>query len=1538
MQKAQVYIDSAGKIATSTTGVLLTADKIAEMAKGNLLEAISLMSRLQMEGNISTATMQKMFTGRHFTEAQAVLRAVGGDWKKFNEVFAQGVNYQQDYAKQMMNVNNELAKLKNNMLALGQSKGYLNTLVSGTAIGINNILEDNEGASKTIFEVLSNVVGLGLQFGVLAKGLSLVVAGIGALTAPIALVAGAITGGIYAWQRYSVSTREAQIITQSMLDVMSNSERVITKFAYTSDVATSSLEELKRMSAEIKEGGFVSDVMTQSSYSIAGLLGKTDKLGESLLSLKKIFEDLGTGINIEAHKTVIDKLTNQGKEAETSYKNEMAGLSGRLLSTAVDLKGDLYKDELKSVIDEAVKNIGKDVTVKIDGKQIELKLDTVENLNKYLNALAKPIIPEHEGTLDFSKITRNEEGTVENATKYYDKMKEITDNLEKEKESMGKTIDALNKSRDDALGVIKNNRVEIAKERLEIYKEYGKIFVDGKELFGEQAFEFITKDSFGDEKEALDNFSQSLKEFKSIHGDGFDFSAKGAMEYAIEVMGYLENRRQITAEIALLEQQILIAQQTGTTGSDIGLLSDRLAVLTKLRAQTDEFIENAKTQKRYEIDLANAKKNTNEYTFKYKNFLKESLDLELERLKIGKTSGQQAVLEYEYKLKQLEVNKEIAEEELKSAKAMSLKNLGGLSNLNATRENLRKLQAERDLLTASTFQTGESGKANKDKLTQLDAVMSAMVKVLEIEEKITLAPLQEFNKISDAFPKTLDTIVSALNDSRLPNMNIWKSMLTLRDEDLQESIDKVSEIFNKQITSDNIDMSIQEQVNKVLQAKRKTKDAQGQKAIEEATLEYVKQVELLNDMNDLKKDMLNKDKKMLEYYQQMNKPYEQTGNFFSTLGSIFKDDNLGQLGDMFTQFADLNSSFQAGDLGKVDFGSMFKDGKFDTQGFGKLMESAEAFMSLGQLGGSFMGGLFGNGQAGGELGSIGGMIGGMFGPMGAVAGSMLGGALGGLFGGDSEKDQAKAQKKTEEANRLYQENTNALNKLANNMANLNSGIDSLNSSLLSSFSQIPTFDKLNSVTDALKEMNKTLISSRDFGSVAYQITKSKKSGGGLFSKSQTVQWTETHEKTLQDMLNQYGFKGSIYDMDSKQLQNFADWLEDVKLGEQSNVEGMAQLIQDYADAMNKMEDNINDFFYDATMEGFSGISSLAQEELKLQLTDFYKNLGITIDEEMQSEIDKLAEQMSIMVTIMKDVRGEFLDVWRETGTSAGEAFVSSMKPYMDSLLGNISQVYYDVYFSNVTESLEDSFKKISEELVELKKQGANLNWDDVGGKLAGEFDKVLSAIISAKQESESFNEIIMQLQKQAIEAGLSLSELFELGLVSNTQGEVLETFKDAVLSDQDDGALTAIGDFMGDKIGKALSEKLMDNLFSSQILEFSNQLDSVLSGELKFSQLAGLMSQANAIGIGMEQSRLQLEAILAGFDFSADVNYTTDSSRVEYSSGTSQQNTYVYNISSAINASNVIESDSIQSLADELLDMLIEKLRVDKGVDITKNY
>ena len=796
----------------------------------------------------------------------------------------------------------------------------------------------------------------------------------------------------------------------------------------------------------------------------------------------------------------------------------------------------------------------------------------------------------------------------------------------------------------------------------------------------------------------------------------------------------------------------------------------------------------------------------------------------------------------------------------------------------------------------------------------------------------------------------------------ISTLNPYEQMFSFSGKNITEYKQRIQEIFDAQknevweaydLGNITIDEAVVSTYNELLSLKQMMvteegklqlikqlglKDDEDGLTAQQQLMVYLEQIEKkYDDISSQKENELKKEKELLEIERYRLKVYSNMGQVIGKLGDTFNSELLGNLSGVFDSISvlternkDQSKSF------KWNFEGMNWD-KISVE-LSKAFESAFDHMSSGSAIGSFVGGIVGGTRGGQQMGTLAGLATGLYGgfdpatSMVIQAGTSL---IGGLFD-KSGDDQAEAERRTKEANKIYNKNTEALQQLSQRMSELSGGVDSLNSSLISSFSKIPTVGNLNRVTDAMTSMYKTMEKTRIFEDVAYQVTKTKKSKGFFGIGGGSTSWTETIEVSVQEMLDKYGFKGAIEDMTTDQLRAFSTWLDDYDMGDSDNFSVLADAIEDYAEALDKMEQNIENFFYDTTMESFEGISSLQQEELRQQIEDFYKNLGLQIDDAMLEQIDKLAEEMSVMITIMQDVRGEFINSWRNSGVDAGKAFVGAMKPYVDAMLTNISQIYYDVYFSDINKQLEDEFKSLSEKLVELKKQGQDLDWSSVAGELSDSFGDVINIINATKEETESFNSILLELQKQALESGLSLSEIFELGLTTGTQNTVIETFKEALSSSEADSAFTAIGEMVGDTIGEALVNKLIDNMMGEKILEFSSLLDKAVSGSLSFDSLAGLANEAMSVGLMMSTEAQRLEAIKDMFNFDKDITYQNQDNSIEYQTGVSTSVNNYYTISSEISAGAIIESDSVERLADNLLDVMLEKLKVDKGIDLKK--
>lgn len=955
-----------------------------------------------------------------------------------------------------------------------------------------------------------------------------------------------------------------------------------------------------------------------------------------------------------------------------------------------------------------------------------------------------------------------------------------------------------------------------------------------------------------------------------------------------------------------------------------------------------------------------ARKNSNKYTLESINFSKQQYELELALEKIGKTKGQQVALEYEYRLKTLKANKEISSQELKDAKSALSKRTGGVGG-NIVQEMLKTDPADIKRLEelgkkyTALFPKEMIGDAGKQASETQKAIIAYIKSAIDDKKAYQDIGVNLANSIDEAI-KNIST------------MNPFEKLYEYSAQYISDYKNKIQEAYSSQ--KDEVwkayglgDMSVDDALLTTYEELRLAKESLldvdlKQQIIKKLNLEdekqldiYVKELEQkYSDIVKQKDAEISKNEQLLKLEQQRLNVYNNIGSVMSKLGSVSNSESLSNLGEVFSSFGEV-SKFMAdskNDFKWADITSEITNGiqngldKVDTDklsaNLSNAFSSALEHMNMGSSIGNFIGGITGGGQSSTIAGTLAGLGTGLVGSltsgqsMAIQAGASL---IGGLFD-SSSSDQAEADKKTKESNKLYNKNTEALQDLADRMSSLSGGVDSLNSSLISAFSKIPTVSNLNNVTDALTSMYNTMNKTRIFNDVAYQVTKTKKSKGFLGIGGGSTSWTETIEVSVQEMLNKYGFEGAIEDMTSDQLRAFSKWLDNFDMGDSDNFSILADAIEDYAESLDTMEKNIEKFFYDTTMESFEGISSLQQEELRQQIEDFYKDLGLQIDDAMSAQIDALAQQMSVMVTIMQDVRGQFVSNWREMGTDAGKTFVQSMSPYIDAMLTNISQIYYDVYFSDINDQLEEEFKTLSEKLVELKRQGQSLNWDNVAKELSSSFGDVISIINATKDETESFNTILLELQKQALESGLSLSEIFDLGLATGTQQTVIDTFKDALSSSEADSAFTAIGDMVGETIGEALVNKMIDNMMSDKILEMSAQLDKIVSGNLSFDNLAGLASDAMSVGLMMSQESQRLSAIKDLFDWDKDITYQNENNTIEYQTGSSTQSVYNYYLTSTVDAGAVVESDSVERLADELLDIMLEKLKTDKGIDLRK--
>lgn len=1507
--KGSVTIGSLTKNASIVKALgkdtLFTADALQKATQINALATHEMLSKMVEQETLQLGTLRSMFTGRHYTEITLLYNLMNGSMDNFIQTIGKGANYLRDFDKQMFNINNQMKEFKN------QSFQTMNDSITGMSeslAGLLMIINETKGAGTLV----ANLLKLGTvltSFVAIVKVLSVVgtkiasMGGMGSIFGFGMLAAHPVVAGITA-VGFAIGVllnqyRKLRIEVEDRIDMGLNIAKAINQ----SDITTQTLEAEIKTIKQLNSQRFEDDGLNKMNVSLLNIFSSSADVLENFKKLKQAQEAIsGTDYDllekeyqkkIDTMKTLKEDLVQSREKSIDTAKSKEAYsyLRGIGLEQAEELF-DFYRNPDKKL---TIKN-SQGIDEQVGLTRANYAIYTSQ---KYGTSALNAQQISHL----FLDLKNTKEGKLQG--KLISEIKKISDNLPKD---ALKNLQTANQAKDTFATSVNQLKIKDAKE---LFQETRMIIDYTQDKGGEPV---LLKD-----KEAFTRLltNSYIDEGVITEDDRAEFEKSFA-----EIITQIIKEGSIKGYQDLLSQAgtaLAITFKEGKKGDGSSKIAkEYLGNVIKTGQVKYNYREQQKSQK---VDM------------KYESFAKEDLSLEEALLKVGKSKAQQDIISYQYKLKQLEVNKELLVDEKESFSQRLKTSFGADSSLT------QKLLSG-DLSTVSAKAKEEFGKGNTANYQLLVDYAKVLYNIADANQNMNILPLERQAEVIKGitstftdYAKILETTIDLQGGSIITPLQIKSQGIV---SSLAQSKTVFSKAYGMNTTGVNWQNLATSEYGKLTDDQETLRDKQANglqidddllKSIEKRKAKLEDILEIMGLINDQEQNSLDLQAKKMSILG-------VTGNLLSQLGSSTGVDAISNLGNVFSTFQSSSKTlgenqFDFSSLQGQSFTEMFQSGNLSN-----MMNTAGAGMQMGSAVGSMLGG----GQSSQSGASIGGAIGSIGGPMGMAIGSVAGSVLGKVFAGDDKTEEAAAYNK--EQAKLYQDNTEALQTLSTNMSNLSSGMSSLTSSLITSLAKIPTNQKLGNATSAMSTLEKTMLDSADFGSAAYQVTHKKSGKSGFMGIGATADtyWTETVKMNVNSLMKKYGYYGKFEDWSTDQMGEFADYLDKLDMGDSDNFSVLATAITDYANALDKVNDSVDTIFTQSTLEGFEGISSIAEESIRTQLEDFYTNLGIQIDTGLEAQIDELVKELSTAVSVTQDIRSNFLSSWVELGGSAGEAFQTSVQPYMEDVLNNASQIYYDVYFSGINTKMEDDFKALSEQMVELKRKGGALDWEDVTTAIDDSFSDLLTSMSASTQLKDGFNDILIGLQDVALERGLDIGDMLNLGILTTVQTDLIDNFKQAILSKDDNGALTSVGNYLGDLVGKALSDKIIKSVYSDSILQFSDKLDNVLAGNLQFSSVAGLLNNATSLGVELEQERLKMEAITSLFDFDKDINYSNQESDITYSSGVSQSVVNNYNLSASVNAGNVIESDSIEALVESTLDSIIEKLKIDKGIDITKNY
>lgn len=1615
--------------ALGTNSNVLNADVLSQLAKKDLPLAIELMSKLKVEGVLTSQTLQKMFTQRHALDLEVLLGQVNGDISNLVSNITQGKDYVADFEAQMFTMTNQLQLFKQNLEHISaDGMYYLGDALTGVVYAFNQLVANNPESylddvagffakvAGTVVFLGKTLLTVGVSFGQLNHYFHAHIKG---WRDALNFVGGTLKSFISSWISW------VGIVATSVSFIYYKVKKMQEEFIQSNLKFVQTYESINNSISSIRANMDKINLNKNAEYTVEF---------KTLIELAFSENDLQKKI-----KELLDKQQDALKNS-TEYKMKIK-LATEIEANTKESEAKIreYKEKQLDILDKIEKEYyGTSNVTKInygwslDSKNTKIALDYMraymKNEQGIIEELSKAYSKLNEGKiLDLNTATKI---VAEFSTKGKGKIKAFTDELikldEQVKENstkmqeytkeLGDFQDASNGGK-KALELLANTLNEdlaksgkyfdpITNKLYDISKNTEEVYDLFKKAFDEDYTLYLDTEGLEEAKAQLDAINSALQNAVGVHHSTLMFTKivtekvikdkeekleymkkHGKVNYDDSLKFVLSNKKNQKIDYDTLQEVSRYSKFVQSTYNEIAGLEYRLKH-TKDKKQKSElgeelskkktFLEQQKNTFAQYIKEEENKKNKSkskqghketEYKMEYVKLQERSLALEQAIYLVGKEGLEKEYQQYLNKQQSLKLELETLKATKERLTISSQQYIQKGSN-ETDEAFMERIKARIEEISSMGTLSGKNGQAIKEEQQELsklyDAYMSYMNKFdnfainsLSLLEKAIESvkdkqyeaidslisykkELYSLNKLSDEdyFSTLSDTIeLTGLKiediKSKIKNLN-----LSLLSTDMQDTVNNIinSDVINKQDLTiyAKLDFEDTKDIEKRLkelqdkQAKGITLTQDEEKELKSKILKLDTELKVRKQLKLLQEEQVRKTREELELIKAKN-DVAQRG--FSELGQFSKNSGTGKLGAGFGGLFDGLSNYA---------NSMSEQGmKFLSPSLQKSMSKmkdlfgkANADAQVGQALTGALGINNSTSQLFGSLGALGSNLLGFGGPVGMLTSTGLS-LLGGILGRKNKNKQAEADKKSERARTQYNENTRQLQLVASRLESLNTNLLNLNQSMVSIFSSMPTIDNIARITGGLEKLYGVINVNRDFGSASYLTQESSTSGNWLTGKS-TVTWLENHQLSTQQLLREYGFNGSILDMSVKQLESFSKWLKSYSRGIQNNFKDYAKVVDNYVTSMINLKEMINKFAYRTTFEAFQGFSVSKQEELVKNLTQIYKDAGVTITEGVTQQIRELAKQMSVLVTIMSDVRKDFLTQWKDSGKTAGESFVGSMKPYIQALLNNMSQVYFDTVFSNSSKRLELQFKNIGDLLFNLKKQGRDLTWDKIASEMRKPFSNVIDLLREAKEKTDTFSSALAGLQKVAKEKGMSLSEMSSLNLLTKTQQSMFENFKQGIQSTEMNSALTSVGTLVGNTIGEEMSKRLIDKFMSNKLTELSEQLDKTLRSNMNLNDLSKISQMAMSTGLQLETERRKLTAIRDMFNFNKDINYQNNNNEIKYETGTSQTVINNFYITGQVNAGVVIPQAEVKQFVQATINDTIEVLNTDKGIDLKK--
>lgn len=473
------------------------------------------------------------------------------------------------------------------------------------------------------------------------------------------------------------------------------------------------------------------------------------------------------------------------------------------------------------------------------------------------------------------------------------------------------------------------------------------------------------------------------------------------------------------------------------------------------------------------------------------------------------------------------------------------------------------------------------------------------------------------------------------------------------------------------------------------------------------------------------------------------------------------------------------------------------------------------------------------------------------------------------------KSDEKRRKKNAENERKFEENTNALKELGEQIKANTAALQDFTNNLIASIAANPTLHRIAGGQDILKIMEDIMMENKDFGQLSFLVKESKKTGITRKKKS----YSKDREMSEEELLGILGYDNSITinEFDFNQIKKFAedldyitetiikDWASSLtsRKIESIDMSGFDQYkmnVDRFINQIEMLQTEQKEFFKNTTLEAFEGINILDEKQLAEQYKEMFINMGIDADK-YSNAIKEMVDANKVLITSMEDVRNSFID----SLISGNWNFVGSLGSYFQKIIKNAAMVVYDTLYSEVDIYFDEMFEKISNKLMNMKESE---NIDFTG--FWNEFD--FNKILEAQNIQSNFDVVLNDLRKKLSEMGIStkiIDSILPITALSEKISDIKSMLNSAMSSALEDNDFTSFEKGLGQSIYNSVKESLISAFAESEVYkkyidkyfdtaEFEKRLENTTNAEDAFELMKGYMNNLNNIleanGMGIDNT------------------------------------------------------------------------------------